>query len=60
VLRKEISESKAKHTNKCESFELNPIDAFAEHEKEYTPRIAHRRKRCENQLSLNDVNEQEV
>ncbi len=37
-LNKEISEKYAKRVNKCNSFNLNTIDAFGENEKGYTPR----------------------
>ena len=35
---KELSDSYAKRTNKCKDFEFNPIDAYGENEKGYTPR----------------------
>lgn len=36
--RIEPSDSYAKSTNKCKDFDLNPIDAFGENQKGYTPR----------------------
>ena len=39
-LNKEISEKHAKRVNKCNSFDLNTIDAFGENEKGYIPRQA--------------------
>lgn len=50
-LNKEISEKRAKSVNKCNSFDLNTIDAFGENEKGYTPRKP-KQKECSGQLSI--------
>ena len=38
VRRKCLNYNSCKRPNKCKSFELNPIDALLENQKEYAPR----------------------
>lgn len=56
VLNKEMSDSKAKHTNNCKHFEFNPMDAFAE-TSGYKPRTQRAIKRSDGeqmQIALMD------
>ena len=41
--QKELSESYAKHTNKCKDFVFNEVDAFFENEKPYHPRSKYKK-----------------
>lgn len=54
VKMKCFSDSTIKNTNKCKSFEFNPIDALAENDEEYKPREKYnpRKKKVGEQLSL--------
>jgi hypothetical protein len=36
--KKEMADSTAKRPNKCQVFELNPMDAFGENPRDYAPR----------------------
>lgn len=50
-LGKEISETSAKSTNQCRSFDFLSIDAFGENEKGYVPRVP-KKKQCDGQMEL--------
>lgn len=57
---KEMSDSAAKHTNKCKDFELNPIDAFGETDG-YKPRKERRSKLTDGtQLTIGEVEGREI
>lgn len=45
------SDEYAKRPNKCKLFDLNPIDAFYENEKGYTPREP-KPKQCDGQIKF--------
>ena len=50
---KTISEATAKSTNRCHDFALNPIDAFGENNKGYTPRKKGEKKtQCDGQMKI--------
>lgn len=46
-----ISDATARSPNHCHSFAYNPIDAFGENEKGYTPRMP-KKQQCDGQISL--------
>lgn len=46
-----MSDAAAKSLNRCHDFTFNPIDAFGENEKGYSPRKP-RKKQCDGQMSL--------
>lgn len=48
IKRECLNYDSCKRPNKCNSFELNPIDALGENPKEYTPRES----KALNQLSI--------
>jgi len=52
--KKFLSERAAKATNKCRSFDFNPIDAFGENKNNYKPRESkkHNSEQCDGQMSL--------
>ncbi len=48
---REIKEGTAKSPNRCHDFAFCPIDAFAENDRGYRPRVK-RKKQCDGQMSL--------
>lgn len=46
------TDEQAKRANKCKEFDLNPIDAYGENEKGYTPRTK-KEKQYDGQIELN-------
>ncbi|MBE5852891.1 MAG: hypothetical protein E7299_08120 [Lachnospiraceae bacterium] len=49
-----MSDASAKAVNRCSDFAFNPMDAFLENEKGYTPRKPKQPKKeqCDGQMSL--------
>ena len=49
-----MSDASAKAVNRCSDFAFNPMDAFFENEKGYTPRKPKQPKKeqCDGQMSL--------
>lgn len=52
-----MSESRAKRSNHCKDFELNPIDVFYENERGYVPRKKTEKKYEQIMLNVEGKNE---
>ena len=52
-----MSESRAKRSNRCKDFELNPIDVFYENERGYVPRKKTEKKYEQIMLNVEGENE---
>ena len=52
-----MSESRAKRSNRCKDFELNPIDVFYENEHGYVPRKKTEKKYEQIMLNVEGENE---
>lgn len=46
-----MSDAAAKSANRCHDFAFNPVDAFGENERGYTPRRP-KKKQCDGQMRL--------
>lgn len=52
IKNKTMSEESVKRANKCNDFELNPIDSLGENEKGYRPRKKHQENKMQMKLEV--------